>query len=71
MIGGVDDHLIVGLAAILGPGELTEVTVPFLAIMVGSAFLAGVFSVTGQRINRIEGAVLLVFFVTYAVFAFI
>lgn len=62
---------VIGLATILAPGELTEVTVPFLAIMVGSAFLAGLFSVTGQRINRAEGAVLLGLFIMYAVYAFI
>ncbi|MEN8113178.1 MAG: sodium:calcium antiporter [Actinomycetota bacterium] len=62
---------VIGLAAIIGPGQLTEITIPFLAIMVGSAFLAGVFSITGQRINRTEGWVLLAFFATYAVFAFV
>jgi cation:H+ antiporter len=62
---------VIGLAAVVGPGSLTELTIPFLAIMVASAFLAGVFSMSGQRINRLEGAALLAFFALYAVYAFI
>ncbi|MEN8233935.1 MAG: sodium:calcium antiporter [Actinomycetota bacterium] len=62
---------VIGLAAILGPGPLVEITIPLIAVMVASAFLAGTFSVTGQRINRAEGAILLAFFVAYAVYAFI
>jgi cation:H+ antiporter len=62
---------VIGLAAVLGPGELTEITVFPLAIMVGAAAVAGVFSVTGQRIDRTEGGILLAGFVAYAVYAFV
>jgi Ca2+/H+ antiporter len=48
-----------------GPG-----TFLVLAVMVGSALLAGIFAFTGQRVNRFEGAVLLAGFLAYAVFAF-
>jgi cation:H+ antiporter len=62
---------VVGLAAILGPGELTAITIPLLAIMVGTVFVAGVFALTGKRINRIEGALLLVAFAAFVVYAFV
>lgn len=62
---------VIGLAAVLGPGELSEITVFPLAIMVGAAAVAGVFSVTGQRIDRTEGGILLAGFVAYAVYAFV
>jgi cation:H+ antiporter len=61
---------VVGLATILGPGFTGGITVPLLAVMVGSALLAGIFAFTGQRVNRFEGAVLLAGFLAYAVFAF-
>jgi cation:H+ antiporter len=62
---------VVGLAAILGPGELNDITIPLLAIMVGVVFVAGVFALTDRRITRAEGAILLTGFVAFAVFAFI
>jgi cation:H+ antiporter len=62
---------VVGLAAVLGPGALTEITLMPIAIMVAAAAIAGIFSFTGQRIDRNEGAVLLAGFVAYAVFAFV
>ena len=62
---------VVGLAAVLGPGAIPEITVVPLAIMVGAALMAGVFSITGQRIDRTEGGVLLAGFVAYAVYAFV
>ncbi len=62
---------VIGLATILGPGQLHEITIPLLGIMVGSALLAGFFAFTGQRVNRFEGAVLLAGFVAYAVYAFV
>ncbi len=61
---------VVGLAAILGPGELTAITIPLLAIMVGTVFLAGVFALTGKSINRTEGGILLVAFAAFVVYAF-
>ena len=62
---------VVGLAAVLGPGALTEITLVPIAIMVAAAAIAGIFSFTGQRIDRTEGAVLLAGFVAYTVFAFV
>jgi len=61
---------VVGLATILGPGSVSGITIPLLAIMVGASLLAGIFAFTGQRVNRFEGAVLLAGFLAYAVFAF-
>ncbi len=62
---------VVGLAAVLGPGTLYEITPALIAIMVGSALIAGFFAFTGQRINRFEGLILLGAFLAYAVYAFI
>ena len=62
---------VIGLAAVLGPGPLTEITVVPLALMVASALIAGVFSLSGQKIDRNEGAILLAAFVAYAVYAFV
>jgi len=62
---------VIGLAAVIGPGPLTEITVVPLALMVASALIAGVFSFSGQRISRNEGGILLAAFVAYAVYAFV
>ncbi|MEA3503530.1 MAG: calcium/sodium antiporter, partial [Actinomycetota bacterium] len=62
---------VIGLAAILGPGELSDITVPLLAIMVGVVFVAGAFALSGRHVNRVEGALLLMTFVAFAVYAFI
>ncbi len=62
---------VIGLAAVLGPGRLYEVTPTLIAIMVGSALVAGFFAFTGQRINRFEGLILLGAFGAYAVYAFV
>ena len=62
---------VVGLAAVLGPGELTAINLPLLALMVGAVFIAGVFALTDRRINRIEGGILLATFTAFVVYAFI
>lgn len=62
---------VIGLAAVLGPGPLTEITVVPIALMAASALTAGVFSLSRQRISRNEGAILLAAFVAYAVYAFV
>ncbi|MEA2009621.1 MAG: sodium:calcium antiporter [Actinomycetota bacterium] len=62
---------VVGLAAVLGPGELTVIDLPLLAMMVGVVFVAGVFALTGKRINRIEGGILLIAFTAFVVYAFV
>jgi len=61
---------VVGLAAVLGPGTLYEITPVLLALMVGSALAAGFFAFSGQRINRFEGLILLGAFAAYAAYAF-
>jgi len=61
---------VVGIATVLGPGPINGITWQLVAIMVGSALVAGFFAFTGQRINRVEGFMLLVVFAAYAVFAF-
>lgn len=62
---------VIGLAAILGPGELTVITISILATMVGVVFVAGAFALTGRHISRIEGGILLVAFAAFAVLAFV
>ena len=62
---------VIGLAGILGPGELNDITIPLLAFMVGVVFVAGTFALSGRRINRTEGALLRTAFVAFAVYAFI
>ncbi|MFV9672225.1 MAG: sodium:calcium antiporter [Acidimicrobiia bacterium] len=62
---------VVGLAAILGPGELTVITIPIIALMVGVVFVAGAFALTGKRITRVEGGMLLAAFAAFAVYAFV
>ncbi len=62
---------VVGLAAVLGPGELTVITIAILAIMVGVVFVAGALALTGRRITRVEGGILLAAFAAFAVYAFV
>ena len=62
---------VAGLAAILGPGQLDAITIPLLAVMVGVVFVAGALALTGRRITRAEGAILLAAFVAFIVYAFI
>ncbi len=62
---------VVGLAAILGPGRLDKITIPLLAIMVGAVFIAGVFALSGRRINRVEGGILLAAFFAFVVYVFV
>ena len=62
---------VIGLAAILGPGPLVDITIALLAIMVGVVFVAGAFALTGRRITRIEGGILLAAFFAFAVYAFV
>ncbi len=62
---------VAGLAAILGPGQLDAITIPLLAVMVGVVFVAGGLALTGRRITRAEGAILLAGFVAFVVYAFV
>lgn len=62
---------VVGLAAILGPGPLSEITIPLIAIMIGVIVLVGALARTGRRISRVEGGILLAGFAAFVVYAFI
>ncbi len=52
--------LVVGSAATIGPGILVERRISELVIMLVIGVAAGTFVATGNRLNRIEGAILLV-----------
>lgn len=58
---------VAGLAAVVGPGSVGGINGPLIALMVGSATIAGIFAFTSQKINRIEGVILVAVFVAYAV----
>lgn len=60
---------VAGIAAILGPGVVDGVPPILIGIMMLSAVFAGVFAYTSQRVNRLEGVVLLGMFVLYMVMA--
>lgn len=61
---------VAGVAAVLGPGPLFATPRSLLIYMVLAALAAGVFALSGQRIVRREGALLLVGFIVFAVLAF-
>jgi cation:H+ antiporter len=61
---------VAGVAAVLGPGELSHITPALLIVMVIACSLAGAFANTGQRIIRAEGIALLVGFVVYVVMVY-
>ncbi len=58
---------VAGVAAMIGPGSTAAIDLPLLALMVGAAFIAGVFAFTQQRISRVEGMILLAGFGIYVV----
>ncbi len=58
---------VAGLAAVIGPGSTGAIDLPIIALMIGSAVLAGIFAATGQRLNRFEGVALVLIFAGYAV----
>jgi cation:H+ antiporter len=55
-----------GMAAVIGPGSVAGINGPLIALMVGASLVAGVFAFTRQRINRVEGFILIAIFVVYA-----
>ena len=61
---------VIGFAAVLAPGVLDAITPVFIVAMLVAALLAGAFAFTGRRIQRLEGALLLIGFVVYTVLAF-
>ncbi|MCB1247701.1 MAG: calcium/sodium antiporter [Acidimicrobiia bacterium] len=58
---------VAGAAAIIGPGSTSSLGIPFIALMMVAAVVAGAFALSGQRMTRWEGVVLLGVFVGYAV----
>ncbi len=58
---------VAGVAGIVGPAELTDLGLLPVALMLGAAVMAGIFSRTGARIDRVEGAVLVAFFAGFSV----
>lgn len=56
---------VAGLAAVIGPGEITGVPPLLLGIMVVVATVGGVFSYTRSNISRTEGVILMGIFVAY------
>lgn len=60
---------VAGVAAVVGPSALDgQLLIPAVVVMVVTAALAGLFSLTGGRVVRREGLVLLAAFAAYAVF---
>lgn len=57
---------VAGLAAILGPGDVSDIGPVLIGIMVLVALFAGVFAYTSQRISRWEGSTLVAAFLVYA-----
>ena len=56
---------VAGVAAVIGPGEVTGVGGVLLGLMMAAAAFAGVFAYTRQVISRSEGLVLVVLFIVY------
>ncbi|MGI9667414.1 MAG: sodium:calcium antiporter [Acidimicrobiia bacterium] len=56
---------VAGLAAVIGPGDISAAPTLLLVLMVGAAVFAGVFAFTRQIITRTEGFVLVAIFVVY------
>ena len=61
--------MVMGAAGLVGPGEVGEAFGSALIFMVGSAFVAGVFAVSGRSVVRWEGAVLAAVFIGFVAVA--
>jgi cation:H+ antiporter len=61
--------MVAGVAGLVGPGTVDETFRVAAAFMAGSSFVAGFFVVTGRRLVRWEGAVLLAVFLAFVGFA--
>jgi len=57
---------VAGAAMLIGPGVIHGETAILLALMIGSAAVAGLFAFTRQQLSRGEGVILLLLFVVYA-----
>ncbi len=57
--------MVAGIAGLVGPGEVVPAFRPAVLFMAASAFAAGVFVITGRRLVRWEGAVLLCGFIAF------
>jgi cation:H+ antiporter len=58
---------VAGVAILIGPGPLQSIERVILVVMVGVAVMAGSFAITGRRVVRWEGVVLVAGFVLVAV----
>ncbi len=56
---------VAGVAGVVGPGVLQDLSVPALVAMVVVALIAATFAYSGERIVRAEGAVLIAVFVVF------
>lgn len=56
---------VIGTAGLIGPGSFGEEFRVAMALSLAAAVLAGVFVLSGRRLNRIEGALLLGVFVAF------
>lgn len=61
---------VAGTAGVIGPGRLTDLTWPSLAVMVAVVMVAGWFAFHDKRVVRIEGAVLVAIFLLFAVLSY-
>lgn len=59
--------LVIGAAATIGPGLLTERRIAEHAVMIGIGVLVGLFAITRNRLGRFEGVVLLATFTGFIV----
>lgn len=61
---------VTGTAAVIGPGRLTDLNRPSLAVMVAVVLLAGWFALHDKRIVRLEGVVLVAIFLLFAALSY-
>lgn len=60
---------VAAIAGLVGPGSVAEAFRPALGFMVGAGVVAGIFVWTARRLERWEGAVLLIVFLAFVAFA--
>ena len=60
---------VAGIAGLIGPGQVDDTFGIAAGFMVAAAFVAGLFVITGRRLVRWEGAVLLAVFVAFVAVA--
>ena len=60
---------VAGIAGLVGPGVADETFHNALVVMVIAGAVAGLFAVTGRKVDRWEGAMLLVLFLAFVIVA--